>query len=256
MNSAIYEGTVVHARLSPTTHRFTYRVYYMLFDLDELDDLDRRLRWFSHNRFNALSLHDTDHGADDGRSLKEWIATTLEESGFDFELGRVEMLAFPRILGYVFNPISVWYCRDTDGVVRAVLHEVRNTFGDKHCYLSAVDATNPTQTFGKRLHVSPFMDMEKRYDFSLTMPESAVGIRIRESDAAGDEMFRAAFTGRRRELDDRSLLTMFVKYPLVTVKTIAAIHFEAIRLWVKRVPFFRRPTPPTEPVTVHTMVST
>ena len=100
------------------------------------------------------------------------------------------------------------------------------------------------------------VDMEKRYDFSLTMPESAVGIRIRESDAAGDEMFRAAFTGRRRELDDRSLLTMFVKYPLVTVKTIAAIHFEAIRLWVKRVPFFRRPTPPTEPVTVHTMVST
>lgn len=255
-NSAIYEGTVVHARLSPTAHRFRYRVFYLLFDLDELPMLDRRLRWFSHNRFNAMALHDRDHGSDDGRPLKEWIAGTLEAAGFDFELGRVEVLAFPRILGYVFNPISVWYCRDTEGVVRAVLHEVRNTFGDKHCYVGAVDADDATQTFDKRLHVSPFMDMDKRYDFSLTTPGNAVAVRIRESDGSGEEMFRAAFTGRRRELDDRTLLAMFVKYPLVTLKAIGAIHFEAIRLWMKRVPFFRRPAPPVDPVTADTVVHT
>lgn len=256
MHSAFYEGSVGHARLSPTEHRFRYRVFYMLFDLDELAELDRRLRWFSHNRFNAMALHDRDHGSDDGRPLKEWIAETLQKSGFDFELGRVEMLAFPRILGYVFNPISVWYCHDTDGVVRAVLHEVRNTFGDKHCYVSPIDPDDATQTFGKRLHVSPFMDMDKRYEFSLTLPDEAVAVRIRESDGAGAEMFRAAFTGRRRELDDRTLLSMFVRYPLVTLKAIGAIHFEAIRLWIKRVPFFRRPEPPVEAVTVESTVRT
>lgn len=249
-NSAIYEGTVVHARLSPSVHRFRYRVYYMLWDLDEIQRLDRDLRWFSHNRFNLLSLHDVDHGADDGRPLRDWIAATVEEAGVTFDLGRVELLAFPRVLGYVFNPISVWYCHDTDGALRAVLHEVRNTFGDKHCYISEVNQTTPTQTFAKRLHVSPFMSMDKRYDFSLTPPGSAVAIRIRESNSSGDEMFRAAFTGRRRDLDDRTLLGMFVRYPLVTLKAISAIHFEAVRLWLKRVPFFRRPQPPAETLTV------
>lgn len=240
---------MMHRRLRPTEHRFSYRMYYALFDLDELDELEHRCRLFSHNRLNMFSLRDTTHGADDGTPLRTWIEAQLTEADYGFELGRVRLLAFPTVVGHVFNPISVWWCFDTDDTLRAVLHEVRNTFGDKHSYLSAVDPTELRQAFDKELHVSPFMDLDKRYSFTLTPPGDSVAVRIREDDDDG-MFFTASFTGQRAEFTDRELARLFVRYPLITLKSVLSIHWQAVHLWRKKIRFHRRPEPPNDLVTI------
>lgn len=249
LRSALYEGAMTHHRLRPADHRFSYRMYYGLFDLDELPQLDERLRLFSHNSWNLFSLRDNKHGSDDGTPPREWIVQQLSDADYDFELGRVQLLAFPTVVGYVFNPISVWWCFDTDDNLRAVLHEVRNTFGDKHCYLSEVDPADPRQDFDKELHVSPFMDLEKSYSFQLTPPGDTVGVRIREDDVDG-RLFTASFVGRRFDLSDRQLARVFVRYPMVTIKSVLAIHWQALKLWRKQVRFHSRPQPPADLVTI------
>jgi DUF1365 family protein len=254
LRSGLYEGAMTHHRLRPRDHRFSYRMYYGLFDLDELPQLDRRLRLFSHNSWNAFSLRDDKHGSDDGTTPREWIGQQLADAEYGFELGRVQVLAFPAVVGYVFNPISVWWCFDTDDKLRAVLHEVRNTFGDKHCYLSEVDPTDPRQSFDKELHVSPFMDLEKSYSFTLTAPGDTVGVRIREDDKEG-KLFTASFVGRRVEFTDRNLARLFVRYPLITLKSVFAIHWHALQLWRKKIRFHRRPQPPADLVTIKKVTS-
>ncbi|MFT7475318.1 MAG: DUF1365 family protein [Verrucomicrobiales bacterium] len=252
--SGLYEGSMSHHRLRPSDHRFSYRMYYGLFDLDELPELDRQLRLFSHNSRNIFSLRDTTHGSDDGTGLRDWIEKQLADAEYEFELGRVQLLAFPTVAGYVFNPISIWWCFDTDGSLRAVLHEVRNTFGDKHSYLSEVDPEAPRQVFDKELHVSPFMDLDKTYSFRLSAPDETVGVWIREDDQEG-KLFTASFVGRRVEFTDRQLARMFVRYPLITLKSVLSIHWQAIKLWRKKVRFHSRPQPPTDPVTIQKVVS-
>ena len=249
LRSGLYEGAMMHHRLRPRDHRFSYRMYYGLFDLDELPQLDRRLRLFSHNSWNVFSLRDDKHGSDAGTTPREWIEQQLSDAEYEFELGRVQLLALPTVVGYVFNPISVWWCFDTDERLRAVLHEVRNTFGDKHCYLSEVDPANPRQAFDKELHVSPFMDLEKSYSFSLTAPGDTVGVRIREDDTEG-KLFTASFVGRRVEFTDGQLARLFVRYPLITLKSVFSIHWQALKLWRKRVRFHSRPQPPSDLVTI------
>ena len=254
LRSGLYEGSMMHHRLRPSAHRFSYRMYYLLFDLDELPQLDRRLRLFSHNSRNVFSLRDTKHGSDDGTNPRDWIGQQLSEAAYGFELGRVQLLAFPAVMGFVFNPISVWWCFDTDDNLRAVLHEVRNTFGDKHCYLSEVDPSDPRQDFDKEMHVSPFMDLEKSYSFRLTAPGPTVGVRIREDDADG-KLFTASFVGKRVELSDRELARVFVRYPLITLRSVLAIHWQAVKLWRKKVRFHSRPQPPADLVTIKKVTS-
>jgi DUF1365 family protein len=252
--SGLYEGSMAHHRLRPSDHRFSYRMYYALVDLDELPQLDRELRLFSHNSRNLFSLRDTTHGSDDGSELKDWIATQLVDADYGFDLGRVQLLAFPTVAGHVFNPISIWWCFDTDGQLRAVLHEVRNTFGDKHSYLSEVDPNAPRQEFDKELHVSPFMDLDKTYSFRLSAPDETVGVWIREDDVEG-KLFTASFVGRRVEFTDRQLARLFVRYPLITLRSVFSIHWHAIKLWRKKVRFHSRPQPPTDLVTMKKEVS-
>lgn len=252
--SCLYPGEVMHKRLLPFRHRFAYRVFSLLVDLDELPALDRRLRLFSHNRFNLFGFCDRDHGARDGSPLRPWIEARLAEAGLSLPGGSFQLLCFPRVLGYVFDPLTVWFCRDRAGALRAVLYEVRNTFGDKHGYLLPVAAGRAPgeplrQSCAKAFHVSPFLPMAGRYRFRLHEPGARLSLLIREELPEG-EVLVATQTGRRRPLGDGALARLFLALPLMTLKVIAAIHWQALRLWLKGARFHRRPAPPARPVTL------
>ncbi len=253
-SSCLYFGRVMHARLSPFQHRFAYRVFSILVDLDELSDLSRGLSLFSHNRRNLFSLHDRDLGPRDGGSLKVWIQQHLSAAGIDPRGGRVRVLCFPRLLGYVFNPLAIWFCYDAAQRLVAVLYDVSNTFGESHGYLIPI-ATDRTpdeaveQQCAKRLYVSPFMDMQATYRFRLGEPNARLAIRIDQEDAAG-RGFIATHTARRAPLSDATLLRACFAYPLMTLKVIGGIHWEALRLWRKGARVRPRPAPPPRVVTV------
>lgn len=249
---ALYFNRVMHKRLRPFVHRFDYRVFSVLVDLDRLDSLSRSLRLFSHNRFNLFGLYDRDHGPRDGSPLRPWIDGLLHDRGIDLgPEGRVRMLCFPRVLGYVFNPLTLYFCNDGAGRLRAVLYEVRNTFGDMHSYLLPVDGDHVTgspvvQACDKRFYVSPFIDMDCRYRFRLREPDARLSVLIRQEQPAGDILL-ATMTGTAAPLDDRTLGRAFVTHPLVTLKVIGAIHWQALRLWLRGATFHRRrPAAPGE----------
>ena len=252
-HSAIYPGTVMHRRHLPRGHRFTYGVYYLLLDLDELEQLDRQVRGFGVDRAAPVSFHRRDHGPRDGSPLRPWFEGHLAEAGIDLEGGPVRILTLPRILGYVFNPISVWFGYGPQEDLRAVLYEVANTFGGHHSYLFPVEgldgAGNARHVFDKELFVSPFIDMESLYEFRVRPPDERAALLVREF-TGGEQVLTATFVAQRSALDTRSLTKAFVTHPLVTLKVIAGIHFEAVRLLAKRAPFRRHLPPPAHPVTV------
>ncbi len=250
--SCLYTGTVVHHRLKPRSHHLTYRVFSLLLDLDELPTLDGSLRFFSHNRFNLLSFYDRDHGPGDGASLRDWVERQLAPAGIDLDGGPIRLLCYPRVLGYVFNPLSIYFCHRPDGRLNAILYQVNNTFGERHCYLIPVDPEQDgvlRHKCRKRLYVSPFITMEAMYHFRIRPPGERLTVAIRETDAEGPLLY-AATRGRRRPFADRELLAAFLRFPLMTLKVIGGIHWEAFRIWRKGVPLVSRPPPPDRPVTI------
>lgn len=251
--SAIYTGDVVHARHKPHAHKLRYRVFSLLLDLDELPLLDRSLRMFGYNRRAIFSFRDTDHGIGEKGALKAWAAAHLAEAGIDIAEPslRVEMLCYPRIFGYVFNPLTVYFCRDRSNSDRlaAILYEVCNTFHERHTYVIPVgDGAEATvkHSCAKAMYVSPFIPMDCTYDFSIAPPDDKVRVAINESDAEGPLLF-ASFAGTRRALSDKRLLISLLTYPLMTVKIMGAIHWEALRLWLKGNPIYRH-KPASQPV--------
>jgi uncharacterized protein len=243
--SCIYEGEVMHCRLRPRRHRFVYRVFSLLLDIDALAGLDRRLRLFSHNRFNLFSFHDRDHGARDGSSLRPWIEQRLAAHGIELGGGRIFVHALPRLLGYVFNPLSIFWCYGADGGLRAVLYEVKNTVGGQHTYVLPVryglaPGRPIRQRAAKQFFVSPFIGMDAEYRFKIREPDERLSILIRETEVAGDVLI-ATHVARRQPLHDRGLARAFFVFPLVTLKVIAAIHWEALKLWAKGVALQKRP---------------
>lgn len=249
--SALYAGAVVHARLRPLRHRLRYRVLNMLLDLDELPALDRRLALFAHNRRALFSFHDADHGDGSATPLRTQVETVLRAAGIDPAGGRILVLCMPRVLGMVFNPLTVYFCHGADGRLLAMLYEVNNTFGQRHAYLIPVEGAVPgvlRQRCDKRFYVSPFMDMDLTYAFRVTMPGATLGIAIDAHDAAGPVLF-AAFTGRRRELTDARLFGALLAHPLLAGRVLGGIHWEALKLWRKGMRLRPRPDPPPAPVT-------
>ncbi len=251
--SGLYAGVVTHQRLRPKAHHLRYSMFQMLFDLDEAPRLAARLRLFSHNRFNLFSFFDRDHG--DGRAgpLRAWVEETLAAAGIALEGGAIRLLCMPRLLGHVFNPLSIYYCHRADGALAAMLYEVNNTFGERHTYLIAVPlgASGPIrQTCAKAFHVSPFMDMAMTYDFKVTTPGANIVTAVNASDGQGAPVLAAAFRGRRRELTDRVLFHALIAYPLLTLKVVAAIRLEAVKLILKGVRPRPRPAAPAHAVTV------
>jgi DUF1365 family protein len=252
--TCLYFGNVLHARLRPFRHRFAYGVFSMLVDLEELPALARGSRLFAYNRPGLFAFYDADHGARDGSSVRAWVQAHLEKAGLAAAGARIYALCFPRVLGYVFNPLTVYFCHADDGRLAAILYEVKNTFGDQHGYLIPVaEGRAPgapvVQQAAKRFHVSPFIDMAQLYRFRVAAPEEKLTLLIRE-DAADGELLVASQTGRRVAWTDRNLLRAFVRYPLLTFKVIGAIHWEALRLWLKGARYHARPVAPAIPVEI------
>ena len=243
----------MHCRVCPSRHRFTYRVFWFLFDLDELPTLDNNLMVFGHNRWGVLSFYDSDHGPRDGTRLRSWIDQHLEAAGINLRGGPVKLLCFPRIFGFVFNPLSIWYCYDNDDRLRAVLYEVRNTFNESHSYLIKINCPTtssiPPHVVRKRFYVSPFLQMACTYTFRLTEPKKAVTLHIRQSDE-DETVLLATMMGKQKSLDSRNLALSIFAFPLMTIKVFAAIHWEALKLWTKKVPLVPKPSPPKNTVTI------
>jgi len=242
MNSALYVGRVSHRRLAPKVHSLSYDVFQLLLDLDEIEAVGRRLRLFSANRANLFSHHDADHGEGRRGGLRAWAEETLAEAGIAFDGGRILLLAMPRVFGHVFNPLSIYYCHDRAGTLAAVIYEVHNTFGERHAYaLAAAPGRNGAirQACAKTFRVSPFMGMDMSYEFALSAPGASIHTGVTALDASGRTVLTAAFTGGRRPLSDRELVAALVRFPFLTLKVVAAIHLEAVKLWLKGV----RPAP-------------
>ena len=243
--ASLYFGDVMHARLKPVGHRFSYRVMSLLIDLNRLEQADRQSPLFGVNRAALYSFHEADHGERDGSSLRAYAQRCAGEHGINLTGGRVLLLCYPRLLGYAFNPLSVYFCYGADEALALVIYEVRNTFGEIHCYVIPVrpgqtSAAGLRQEQDKLFFVSPFVEMATRYRFRVSPPASEVKLRILEMDDEGP-LLAASFFGRRRALTTPALLRSFVSLPFLTLKIIGAIHWQALRLWLKGVKLVPRP---------------
>lgn len=249
--SGMYRCSITHRRSRPRRHRLSYGAFYMLIDLDELDRMHRRLKWFSVNSFNLLSFYDRDYGPGANRSLRPWVESQLAEAGVGISGGRIEVLCLPRILGYVFNPLTVYFCSDADDKIGAILYEVNNTFGERHTYMFPIDAKDTRilrHDCAKKFYVSPFIDVAGRYFFRIRRPAEKLFLHIHQTDAEGP-LLDAWVRGERDPITDRNLIFNLLRYPLLTLKVIAGIHWEALKLWLKGIRLKSRPRPPTRPVT-------
>ncbi len=235
LRSAIYTGTVGHERVRPKRHRLRYGVFALLVDLDELPELDRRFRLFSYNRRAPLSFHDRDHGPTTGEPLRPWVEDRMRCAGLAPDGGPIRLLCYPRIFGYVFNPLSVYFCYRHDGGLAAILYEVCNTYSERHTYVIPVHDDGRSvirQSCEKQLYVSPFIGMDVDYHFRILPPGEAVNIVIRQEDADG-LLLAAYFKGERAPLTAGGLMRCLARFPLMTLKIIAAIHGEALLMWLK-----------------------
>ena len=233
---ALYVGDVVHKRARPKRHALRYRVFSMLVDLDQLAAVDQKLRLFSLNRFNLVSLMSSDFGPRDGGSIADFIRARAAAAGAG-EIARIRMLAYPRLLGFAFNPITVYYCDDAAGVTRFLAYEVSNTFGEHHFYQAAVDAQGPEiqHETEKAFFVSPFNTLEGTYRFSIRPPGDEVFVGITLVGQEGG-ILTAYFQGEQRPLTDAMLLKLLLAYPFMTAKVVLGIYWEALLLWLKGMP--------------------
>ena len=240
MTSSIYNGTVIHKRFKPKIHFFKYRVFSLLIDLSELDILDKKINYFSYNKFNLISFFDKDHGERDGSSIVEWVKKNLNENGLNTENIKIKLLCYPRILGYVFNPLSVFYVYDINEKLVSILYEVKNTFGEQHTYIFRVENNSLLQhNCEKKFHVSPFIEMNCNYFFRILNPEQKLSVIIDQYDQEGKILF-ASQDGERSDLTSKNLMNSYLKHPLMTFKIISAIHFEAFKLWIKGIKFIKK----------------
>ncbi len=232
-NSAIYTGKVIHRRFKPKEHYFKYNVFSILVDLNELEAIQKNIKIFSYNRFNIISFYDIDHGPRDGTSIKHWIIKNLKDIGINNNKIQIKLLCYPRIFGYVFNPLSVFFIYDQNSRLISILYEVKNTFGEQHTYIFK---TNDDKTIinncDKKFYVSPFIEMECYYNFRVLKPADKISVIIDQRDKDGKLLY-ASQDGNIKKLNEKNLLISFISHPLMTFKIIAAIHYEALKLWTK-----------------------
>ncbi len=241
MTSAIYNGVVIHKRFKPKTHFFKYSVFSLLIDLSEIYELDRKIRFFSFNKFNLISFYEKDHGYRDGSSLVEWVKKNLNENDINCKDIRIKLLCYPRIFGYVFNPLSVFFIYDSREKLISILYEVKNTFGEQHTYIFKVtDNSNLFQhNCLKKFHVSPFIEMNCNYFFRTLKPGEKISVII-DQYQTNEKILYASQDGKRVEFSSKELLKSYLKHPLMTFKIISAIHFEAFKLWTKGIKFIKK----------------
>lgn len=252
-SSALYVGSVTHTRLRPVRHHLRYSLPMLLLDLDEVAALSRAVPGFSHNRRNLFSFHDRDHLAGGDESLRHQVDSLLAQAGIAAG-GAIRILCMPRVLGFAFNPLSVFFCHTPDGALAALLYEVNNTFGQRHSYLlpasPSIDGTQSHQC-AKRFYVSPFLEMDMHYHFRLAAPGDRAFVSIEARDADG-LVLSACFDGARRSLTGANLLRVLARYPMLALQVLGGIHWEALKLWSKGLRPLPRPRPPAEPVSLPT----
>lgn len=255
LKSRLYTGRVMHQRFSGPQYRFEYRVFSLLIDLDELVTGFRGLRQLSANRFNLFSVYNQDFGPRDGQNLKEWITRITAEKGIDLSGGKIWLSAYPRVLGYQFNPMAVWYCHNREGALVAINAEVSNTFGEHHHYLlheQGAPLTLPYRSHtDKVFHVSPFINMNMRYHFRFNQPGTQLAVAIRETEhtEAGEKLtLVATHTARAQPLNDRQLWQQALRIPLLGIKVMTLIHWQALKIWLKGGRFHKSPPLPEQEV--------
>lgn len=248
-DDALYSATVMHRRHVAPFYRFTYRLFYLLVDVDRLDAIAKRLRCFSHNRFNLLALHDRDYGHGEPGGLRRWAESVLADHAIK-GAARFRLLTLPRLLGFAFNPINLWFCERVDGALIAVIAEVNNTFGERHSYVLRPASDEDAHAYSIRqgkdkcFHVSPFFDLVGRYAFEIDVRAEALRVVIRES-RDGTPILDASLSGRRRTLSDFSLLSEAACMPWMTIKVVFGIHWQALKIWLRGARFYRKPLPPS-----------
>ena len=240
-NSCIYIGSVIHKRFKPKKHFFKYNVFSLFLDLDEINELDQKILFFSYNKFNILSFFDKDHGYRDGSSIKDWLIYVLKKKNISTTNIKIKILCYPRIFGYVFNPLSIFFIYDADSNPIAILYEVKNTFGEQHTYVFKIDIKNKQilNNCKKKFYVSPFMDLESKYFFKVLIPNERLSVIIDQRDKEGKLLF-ASQDGERVKLSSKNLLKSYLKHPLMTLKIISAIHYEALKLWMKGIKLVKK----------------
>ena len=241
INSCIYNGNVIHKRFKPKVHYFKYKVFSLLIDLSELEILDRKVNFFSYNKFNLISFYEKDHGDRDGSSLKLWVKKNLEKNNIQVNNIKIKILCYPRIFGFVFNPLSVFYVYNLEDQLISILYEVKNTFGEQHTYIFKVlkDTNLIQNNCSKKFHVSPFIEMNCNYFFRILNPGENLSVKIDQYDQEGKILF-ASQDGKRFDLTSENLMNSYLKHPLMTFKIISAIHFEAFKLWIKGIKFVKK----------------
>jgi len=240
MTSFIYNGTVIHKRFKPKIHFFKYRVFSLLVDLSELNNLGKKISFFSYNSFNLISFFDKDHGDRDGSCLTNWVKKNLRENQINFDNIKIRLLCYPRILGYVFNPLSVFYIYDKNENLISILYEVKNTFGEQHTYIFKVENNNLLQhNCSKKFHVSPFIEMNCNYFFRILKPSEKISVII-DQYQLNEKILYASQDGKRANFTSNELIKSYLKHPLMTFKIILAIHFEAFKLWAKGIRFIKK----------------
>ena len=241
MNSCIYNGVIKHQRFKPIKHSLNYKTFSLLVDLDEIETLANSISIFSLNKFNIFSFYNLDHGARDGSPIKEWVLKNIKKFNISSNITKIKLLCYPRIFGYVFNPLSIFYCYENNDL-RAIFYEVKNTFNEQHTYIFKIKNNEKIeQKCKKKFYVSPFMDMETYYNFKLLNPKDKLSIFIRQTDKE-ETVLTATQTGDKKEFSFKQLLINFFKYPLMTIKIISSIHYEAFFLWKKGAVYRKRDT--------------
>jgi len=239
-NSIIYNGKVIHRRFKPKEHYFKYNVFSLLIDIDELEIIENKIKIFSYNKFNIISFFEKDHGPRDGTSLKEWVIKNLNDIGIDNDRIQIKLFCYPRIFGYVFNPLSVFFIYDENSRLISILYEVKNTFGEQHTYIFKTDDEKViVNDCTKKFHVSPFIEMECHYYFRVLKPSDKISVIIDQNDKDGKLLY-ASQDGKAKELNEKNLLLSFISHPLMTFKIIAAIHYEALKLWLKGIKVIKK----------------
>ena len=241
INSCIYNGAVIHKRFKPKEHFFKYKVFSLLIDLSELNELDKKISFFSINKFNLISFYEKDHGERDGSSITNWVKHNLKSKNINSENIKIKLLCYPRILGYVFNPLSVFFVYDENEKLISILYEVKNTFGEQHTYIFRVDDNKKLyqHNCSKKFHVSPFIEMNCKYFFKLLKPGEKISVII-DQYQTNEKILYASQDGKRTDLNSKELIKSYLKHPLMTIKIISAIHFEAFKLWAKGIKFIKK----------------
>ena len=239
--SYIYTGKVIHKRFKPKEHYFKYKVFSILLDLNEIKFINKNINFFSYNKFNLMSFYDKDHGPRDGSSLIDWVKLNLKSVGINDSEIKIKILCYPRILGYVFNPLSIFFVYDLKSKLISILYEVKNTFGEQHTYVFKVNEKSEIlkNNCEKKFYVSPFMDLDSEYYFKVLNPDKNLLVIIDQRDKDG-KLLLASQDGVRSNLNSKNLIISYLKHPLMTFKIISAIHFEALRLWLKGIKLVKK----------------